>query len=173
MPVYNLNVNGEVRTTPDVPADMPLLWVLRDLLGVTGPKYGCGVGVCGACTGHVDGSAVLLCDTQGGPITPPPGVSAAPAVGAVGSQAITTIEGVANGEELHPVQQAWIDEDVAACGFCQPGQIMTALALIAANDDPSDADIDEAMKHNVCRCGTYVRIRAALKRAAEVIRASG
>jgi|SRR5687767_2600774 len=170
MPVYNLNVNGTVRTTPDVPADMPLLWVLRDLLGVTGPKYGCGVGVCGACTSHVGPNrAVRLCIREGID-TPPPGVEAAPAVGAVGNRPIKTIEGLVLAGELHPIQQAWIDEDVASCGFCQPGQIMRALALIAANPDPSDADIDEAMKNNVCRCGTYVRIRAAIKRAAEAMR---
>ena len=169
MPVYNLNVNGVPRTV-DAPADMPLLWVLRDLLGVTGPKYGCGVGVCGACTSHVNGNAVRLCIRSG--IDPvPEGATAAPAVGSVGSQPITTIEGLASGEELHPIQQAWIDEDVASCGFCQPGQIMRALALIAANPDPSDADIDEAMRYNVCRCGTYVRIRAAIKAAAAAIRA--
>ena len=154
MPEYTLNVNGVPRTV-DAPADMPLLWVLRDLLGITGPKYGCGVGVCGACTSHLDGSAVRPCIT---PVT------------AVGSQPIRTIEGLADGDELHPIQQAWIDEDVAACGFCQPGQIMTALALIAANPDPSDADIDLAMSENVCRCGTYVRIRAAIKRAAAAMR---
>jgi isoquinoline 1-oxidoreductase subunit alpha len=157
MPEYTLNVNGVPRTV-DAPADMPLLYVLRDLLGITGPKYGCGVGVCGACTSHLDGSAVRPC------ITP---------VGGVGSQPIKTIEGVAEGDELHPIQQAWIDEDVAACGFCQPGQIMTALALIAQNPAPSDADIDLAMSENVCRCGTYVRIRAAIKRAAAVIREGG
>jgi aerobic-type carbon monoxide dehydrogenase small subunit (CoxS/CutS family) len=172
MPVYNLNVNGTPYTTPDVPADTPLLWVLRDLLGVTGPKYGCGVGVCGACTSHVGGGAVRLCIRSG--IDPvPEGATAAPSVGSVGSQPITTIEGLASGEELHPIQQAWIDEDVASCGFCQPGQIMRALALIAANPDPSDDDIDDAMKYNVCRCGTYVRIRAAIKRAAAVIREGG
>jgi isoquinoline 1-oxidoreductase subunit alpha len=165
MPVYNLNVNGVVRTTPDVPADTPLLWVLRDLLGVTGPKYGCGVGVCGACTSHVNGHAKRLCIRQGLDAEPVPG-SAAPSVGAVGDRAIVTIEGLANGDELHPIQQAWIDEDVASCGFCQPGQIMRALALIAATPNPSDADIDQAMKDNVCRCGTYVRIRAAIKTAA-------
>jgi aerobic-type carbon monoxide dehydrogenase small subunit (CoxS/CutS family) len=103
----------------------------------------------------------------------PEGATAAPSVGSVGSQPITTIEGLASGEELHPIQQAWIDEDVASCGFCQPGQIMRALALIAANPDPSDDDIDDAMKYNVCRCGTYVRIRAAIKRAAAVIREGG
>jgi isoquinoline 1-oxidoreductase alpha subunit len=157
MPEYTVNVNGMPRTV-DAPADMPLLWVLRDLLGITGPKYGCGVGVCGACTSHLGGDAVRPC------ITP---------IGAVGDQPVKTIEGVALGEELHPIQQAWIDEDVAACGFCQPGQIMTALALIAQNPAPSDADIDLAMSENVCRCGTYVRIRAAIKRAAAVIREGG
>ena len=127
MPVYNLNVNGAVRTTPDVPADMPLLWVLRDLLGVTGPKYGCGVGVCGACTSHVNGSAKRLCIRQGIDAEPVPN-SAAPSVGSVGTQPIVTIEGLASEGELHPIQQAWIDEDVASCGFCQPGQIMRALS---------------------------------------------
>jgi aerobic-type carbon monoxide dehydrogenase small subunit (CoxS/CutS family) len=165
MPVYTLNVNGTPRTTPDVPADTPLLWVLRDLLGVTGPKYGCGVGVCGACTSHIDGQAKRLCIRQGIDAEPVPG-SAAPSVGTIGTRQITTIEGLAVGEELHPIQQAWIDEDVASCGYCQPGQIMRALALIAANPNPSDADIDQAMKDNVCRCGTYVRIRAAIKAAA-------
>ena len=165
MPIYSLNVNGTVRTTPDVPADMPLLWVWRALLGVTGPNYGCGVGVCGACTSHIDGQAKRVCIRKNVDAEPVPN-SAAPAVGDVGSAAIVTIEGVANGDVLHPIQQAWIDEDVASCGFCQPGQIMRALALIAANPDPSDADIDQAMKDNVCRCGTYVRIRAAIKAAA-------
>jgi isoquinoline 1-oxidoreductase alpha subunit len=170
MPVYNLNVNGTPRATPDVPADTPLLWVLRDLLGVTGPKYGCGVGVCGACTSHVNGQAVRLCIRNG--IDPvPEGAVAAPSVGSVGSQPITTIEGLANGEELHPIQQAWIDADVASCGFCQPGQIMRALALIAAHPNPTDAEIDDAMRYNVCRCGTYVRIRAAIKAAAAAMRA--
>jgi isoquinoline 1-oxidoreductase alpha subunit len=151
MPVYNLTVNGVPRTV-DAPPEMPLLWVLRDLLGVTGPKYGCGVGVCGACTSHVGANtAVRPC------ITP---------ISTVGAQPVTTIEGLATGEELHPIQQAWIDLDVASCGYCQPGQIMTALALIAANPNPSDEDIDIAMSQNVCRCGTYVRIRAAIKAAA-------
>jgi len=172
MPVYTLNVNGTPRTTPDIAADMPLLWVLRDLLGVTGPKYGCGVGVCGACTSHVNGAAKRLCIRNNIDAEPVPN-SAAPSVGDVGSQPILTIEGLADGDVLHPIQQAWIDEDVASCGFCQPGQIMRALALIAANPDPSDADIDTAMKDNVCRCGTYVRIRAAIKRAAAVMRGDG
>ena len=168
MPTYNLNVNGEVRTV-DAPADMPLLWVLRDLLGVTGPKYGCGVGVCGACTSRVGNQTVRLCIRNGVDVVPE-GAIAAPAVGNVGSQPITTIEGIASGEDLHPIQQAWIDLDVASCGFCQPGQIMRALALIAAHPDPSDAEIDQAMRYNVCRCGTYVRIRAAIKQAAAVMR---
>ena len=116
MPVYTLNVNGTPRTTPDIPADMPLLWVLRDLLGVTGPKYGCGVGVCGACTSHVNGSAKRLCIRQGIDAEPVPN-SAAPSVGSVGTQPIVTIEGLADGDVLHPIQQAWIDEDVASCGF--------------------------------------------------------
>lgn len=150
MPTYILNVNGAQRTV-DAPADMPLLYVLRDLLGITGPKYGCGVGVCGACTSHVSGTAVRPC------IVP---------VGNVGAAPITTIEGLAAGNVLHPVQQAWIDEDVAQCGFCQPGQIMAAAQLLARNSNPTDADIDAAMSENVCRCGTYVRIRAAIKRAA-------
>jgi isoquinoline 1-oxidoreductase subunit alpha len=136
--------------TVDAATDLPLLWVLRDLLHVTGPKYGCGVGVCGACTSHLDGEAFRPC------ITP---------VADVAGHEVVTIEGLA-GDELHPVQQAWIDEDVAQCGFCQPGQIMRAAALLATNPQPTDADIDEAMRENVCRCGTYCRIRSAIKRAA-------
>jgi isoquinoline 1-oxidoreductase alpha subunit len=150
MPAYTLRINGETRTV-DAPADLPLLYVLRDLLGVTGPKYGCGVGICGACTSHLDGAAVRPC------IVP---------VGSVGAREVTTIEGLADGDLLHPVQQAWIDEDVAQCGFCQPGQIMAAVDLLARIPHPTDADIDAAMSDNVCRCGTYVRIRAAIKRAA-------
>ncbi|MFJ8816590.1 (2Fe-2S)-binding protein [Amycolatopsis thermoflava] len=142
-------LNGEP-VTADATADMPLLWVLRDLLGVTSPKYGCGVGVCGACTSHVDGEARRPC------ITP---------VSEVVGREVTTLEGLA-ADELHPVQQAWIDEDVAQCGFCQAGQIMQAVALLARTPDPTDRDIDELMSDNVCRCGTYTRIRAAIKRAA-------
>jgi isoquinoline 1-oxidoreductase subunit alpha len=153
MPVYTLNVNGGDHVV-DAPADMPLLYVLRDLLRITGPKYGCGVGICGACTSHVGDDAVRLCTFP---------------VERVGSQRITTIEGLANGDELHPVQQAWIDEDVAQCGFCQPGQIMTAVQLLAAIPNPNDEQIDAAMSENVCRCGTYVRIRAAIKRAATMM----
>ena len=149
MPDQTFHLNG-TDVSVDAVADLPLLWVLRDLLDVTGPKYGCGVGVCGACTSHLDGDAFRPC------ITP---------VGDVVGHEVTTIEGLA-GESLHPVQQAWVDEDVAQCGFCQPGQIMSAAALLATNPNPTDADIDAAMRENVCRCGTYCRIRSAIKRAA-------
>jgi isoquinoline 1-oxidoreductase alpha subunit len=148
MPSYSFDLNGEP-VTVDVPGDASLLWVLRDTLGVTGPKYGCGVGVCRACTSHLDGAAFQPCTT--------------PVADAAG-HAVTTIEGLGDGEALHPVQQAWVDEDVAQCGFCQPGQIMAAVALLAAVPDPTDADIDAL--ENVCRCGTYVRIRRAIHRAA-------
>lgn len=148
MPTYSFSVNGAA-VTVDAPAGMPMLWVLRDLLGVTGPKYGCGVGVCRACTSHLDGSAFNPC------VTP---------VDECSGRQVTTIEGLANGDDLHPVQRAWLDLDVAQCGFCQPGQIMAAAALLASNPDPTDADLDTI--ENVCRCGTYFRIRAAIKRAA-------
>lgn len=154
MPIYTLTVNGKERTV-DAPADMPLLYVLRDLLGISGPKYGCGVGICGACTSHVGENVARPCIVR---------------LDSIGQQQITTIEGLANGDTLHPVQQAWIDEDVAQCGFCQPGQIMTAVMLLAQSADPTDAEIDAAMSDNVCRCGTYVRIRAAIKRAAAALR---
>jgi isoquinoline 1-oxidoreductase alpha subunit len=149
VPNQTFHLNG-ADVSVDAVADLPLLWVLRDLLGVTGPKYGCGVGVCGACTSHLDGDAFRPC------ITP---------VGDVVGHDVTTIEGL-GADGLHPVQQAWVDEDVAQCGFCQPGQIMTAVALLATNPNPTDADIDAAMSENVCRCGTYCRIRSAIKRAA-------
>jgi isoquinoline 1-oxidoreductase alpha subunit len=152
MPVYQFTLNGET-VSIEAPGDVPLLWALRDVLGVTGPKYGCGVGVCGACTSHLDGQACRPC------IQP---------LNTVAGRQVTTIEGL-GGEGLHPVQQAWIDEDVAQCGFCQPGQIMTAVVLLRNNPSPSDADIDAAMSENVCRCGTYVRIRAAIKRAAQAL----
>jgi isoquinoline 1-oxidoreductase alpha subunit len=148
MSSITFTLNGEP-TTVDVPDDQPLLWVLRDVLGVTGPKYGCGVGVCKACTSQLDGAAFNPCIT---------------ATGDCAGHDVTTIEGLADGDTLHPVQQAWIDEDVAQCGFCQPGQIMAAAALLAANPNPSDADIDAI--ENVCRCGTYFRIRTAIHRAA-------
>ena len=149
MPDQTFHLNG-TDVTVEAVADLPLLWALRDLLHVTGPKYGCGVGVCGACTSHLDGEAFRPCTTP---------------VGEVVGREVTTIEGLGGGD-LHPVQQAWIDEDVAQCGFCQPGQIMSAAALLARNPDPTDADIDDAMGENVCRCGTYCRIREAIKRAA-------
>ncbi|MGD8929084.1 MAG: (2Fe-2S)-binding protein, partial [Lysobacterales bacterium] len=141
--------NGEEHTI-DVEPDTPLLWVLRDTLGLTGTKYGCGIALCGACTVHLDGEAVRACSLP---------------VSAVGSRAVTTIEGIsANG--LNAVQRAWIEEDVVQCGYCQSGQVMAATALLASNPDPSDADIDKAMRRNVCRCGTYQRIRNAIRRAA-------
>jgi isoquinoline 1-oxidoreductase alpha subunit len=150
MPQYSITVNGE-DVEIDVPADMPLLWVLRDELRITGPKYGCGVGVCRACTCLMDDKAVQTCVVK--------------AADADGTE-VTTIEGLADGDEPHPVQQAWMDQDVAQCGFCQPGQIMAAVALINdKGDEVSDADIDGI--ENVCRCGTYGRIRAAIKQAAQ------
>lgn len=145
MPDYTFTLNGS-QITVTAPADMPLLWVLRDKLGVTGPKYGCGVGVCKACTSHLDGAAFNPC------VTP---------VADCAGKTVTTIEGLADGDDLHPVQQAWIDHDVAQCGFCQPGQIMAAAALLAQKPNPTDADIDTI--DNVCRCGTYFRIRQAIK----------
>jgi isoquinoline 1-oxidoreductase subunit alpha len=148
MPQHTFELNGET-VTVDTPADATLLWVLRDTLGVTGPKYGCGVGVCRACTSHIDGAAFQPCTTP---------------VADCSGRTVTTIEGLADGDTLHPVQQAWIDEDVAQCGYCQPGQIMAAVALLAENPHPSDVDIDAL--ENVCRCGTYVRIRRAIHRAA-------
>jgi isoquinoline 1-oxidoreductase alpha subunit len=130
--------------------EMPLLWALRDLAGKTGPKFGCGIAACGACTVHIGGEAVRSCTLPVGQV----------------EGAVTTIEGLAVGGKLHPVQQAWLDEQVAQCGYCQAGQIISAAALLEANPDPSDADIDEAMNGNLCRCGTYPRIRAAIKKAA-------
>jgi isoquinoline 1-oxidoreductase subunit alpha len=148
VPHHTFELNGET-VTVDAPAGATLLWLLRDTLGVTGPKYGCGVGVCRACTSHLDGAAFQPCTTP---------------VADCAGRTVTTIEGLADGAALHPVQRAWIDEDVAQCGFCQPGQIMAAAALLAENPRPTDADIDTL--ENVCRCGTYVRIRRAIHRAA-------
>ena len=145
-----LRVNGRDRTV-DVPPDMPLLWTLRDILGLTGTKYGCGVAQCGACTVHLDGQAVRSCVT--------------PASAAQGRE-ITTIEGLAAGNDQR-VQSAWIAEEVAQCGYCQPGQVMSAAALLHAKPQPTEADIDAAMAGNLCRCGTYDRIRRAIHRAAE------
>jgi isoquinoline 1-oxidoreductase alpha subunit len=148
MPRFSLTVNGKA-VTVEAPADLPLLWVLRDKLGITGPKYGCGVGVCRACTSHLDGEEIQPC--------------VMPIADCAGRQ-VTTIEGLAKGDTLHPVQQAWLDEDVAQCGFCQPGQIMAAVALLKRTPAPTDEDIDKI--ENVCRCGSYFRIREAIKRAA-------
>jgi isoquinoline 1-oxidoreductase subunit alpha len=150
MPI-ELRINGETRSV-DVPADMPLLWVLRDVLGLTGTKFGCGVALCGACTVHVDGKPVRSC------LLP---------ASAVGNRAITTIEGIGATPAGARVQKAWLDVEVIQCGYCQSGQIMSAAALLAATPDPDDTDIDAAMSGNICRCGTYVRIREAIKRAAK------
>ncbi len=149
MATYQLNVNGQSHTV-DAPAEMPLLWVLRDLLGLRGTKYGCGVGVCGSCVVHLDGQPIRSCQTK---------------IEEVTGRDITTIEGLAtNG--LHPLQEAWLAEDVSQCGYCQPGILMTAAALLAGNADPTDEQIDQALADHVCRCGTYVRIRQAIHRAA-------
>jgi isoquinoline 1-oxidoreductase alpha subunit len=149
MATYQLIVNGESREVEAVP-NTPLLWVLRDNLSLTGTKYGCGIAQCGACTVHLDGASVRSCSTP---------------VSAVGNKKVTTIEGVSSGESLHPVQQAWMDENVPQCGYCQTGQIMSAIALIDKNPTPSDSDIETAMSGNICRCGTYERIRKAIRRA--------
>jgi isoquinoline 1-oxidoreductase alpha subunit len=151
--MLTLDVNGKQFTT-DAPEDTPLLWVLRDHLGLTGTKFGCGMALCGACTVHVDGTATRSC--------------VLPVSGAVGRK-ITTIEEVAADPVGKAVQQAWIAEDVPQCGYCQSGQIMSAAALLRSNPKPTDADIDAAMTGNVCRCGTYLRIRAAIHRAAASI----
>ena len=146
-----LQINGQAREV-DVPDEMPLLWVLRDVIGLTGTKFGCGIAQCGACTVHVDGKAVRSC------LLP---------VGAIGNRAVTTIEAVGATHAGAKVQQAWLDLEVVQCGYCQSGQIMSAAALLASTPNPDDSDIDAAMAGNICRCGTYVRIRAAIKRAAE------
>lgn len=148
--MIEININGTTRTV-DVPPEMPLLWVLRDVLGLTGTKFGCGIAQCGACTVHLDGAAVRSC------VTP---------VSAIGKRAITTIEGVGANSAGSRIQKAWVELDVVQCGYCQPGQIMSASALLAANPAPTDADIDAAMAGNLCRCGTYVRIREGIKHAA-------
>jgi isoquinoline 1-oxidoreductase alpha subunit len=148
---YKLTVNGQT-TTVEAPADMPLLWVLRDLLKLNGTKYGCGIGQCGACTVHLNGKAVRSC------LTP---------VSAAANQPIMTIEGLSP-DGTHPLQVAWEQTDVPQCGYCQAGQIMAAAALLAKTPKPTDKDIDTAMNGNLCRCGTYLRIRAAVHKAAEM-----
>jgi isoquinoline 1-oxidoreductase subunit alpha len=148
--MIKLQINGQVREV-DVVEDTPLLWVLRDVLGLTGTKFGCGIAQCGACTVHIDGKAVRSCLL---------------AVGAIGDRAVTTIEAVGQTPAGARVQKAWLDLEVVQCGYCQSGQIMSASALLAATPHPDDSDIDAAMAGNICRCGTYVRIRAAIKKAA-------
>lgn len=148
-----LHINGRSHELGDIDPSTPLLWVLRDTLGLVGTKYGCGIGQCSACTVHLDGRPMQSCSLP---------------VGAVGEQRVTTIEGLAAGDgTLHPVQQAWIDEDVPQCGYCQAGQLMGAAALLAEKPQPTDADIDAAMSRHLCRCGTYNRIRKAIHRAAD------
>ena len=156
MPTFRLTVNGKPQTVEADP-QLPLLWALRDHLGLTGTKLSCERGICGACTVHLDGEAARSCQ-----------VTVADAAG----KRVVTIEGLGNGR-LHPVQQAWLDDQVPQCGFCQPGQIMAAAALLAANPDPADADIDAAMADVLCRCGTYQRIRRAIHRVAGATKGGG
>ena len=148
MPKYSFMLNGQ-KVQVDAPGDLSVLWALRDKLGVTGPKYGCGINVCKACTSHLDGKAFNPCVTN---------------VRDVAGREVTTIEGLADGDNLHPVQEAWLEQDVAQCGYCQPGQIMAAVALLKRTKNPTDAEIDAI--ENVCRCGSYFRIREAIKAAA-------
>jgi isoquinoline 1-oxidoreductase alpha subunit len=151
MSTYTLNINGKKHTI-DVAPDTPLLWALRDTLGLVGAKYGCGIGQCGACTVHIDGAPTRSC------LTP---------AAAVGTRKVTTIEGL-DPHAMHPLQQAWQELDVPQCGYCQAGQIMSAAALLKTHPHPTDAQIDDAMAGNLCRCATYVRIRAGIHRAAEL-----
>jgi isoquinoline 1-oxidoreductase alpha subunit len=151
MAAITFTLNGRSQTVDVVP-EMPLLWVLRDTLGLTGTKFGCGMSLCGACTVHIDGVATRTCMTS---------------VSSIAGREVTTIEGLSD-NGTHPVQKAWMDVDVPQCGYCQSGQIMTAAALVRDNPDPSDADIDRAMRNNICRCGTYQAIREAIHRAAEL-----
>ena len=153
---FTLSINGTAYEV-DAEAETPLLWVLRDNIGLTGTKFGCGIAQCGACTVHLDGQPVRACTT--------------PASSAVGHE-ITTIEGLSEDND-HPVQQAWIENTVPQCGYCQSGQIMSAVALLARTEEPSDSEIDSAMAGNLCRCGTYLRIRKAIHRAAELTKSSG
>jgi isoquinoline 1-oxidoreductase subunit alpha len=151
MAAFTIRVNGQPRSV-DVDGDTPLLWVLRDVLGMTGTKFGCGVALCGACTVHIDGQATRSCTTP---------------IEGVGDAEVTTVEAVGGTPAGATVQRAWLDLEVVQCGYCQSGQIMSAAALLASNPDPNDADIDAAMAGNICRCGTYPRIRGAIKRAVQ------
>ena len=148
---YTIKVNGNAHNV-DVDGDTPLLWVLRDVLGMTGTKFGCGMALCGACTVHIDGVAARSCIT---------------AIDSIGTSQVTTIEAIGATPSGSKIQKAWLDHEVAQCGYCQSGQIMSATALLASNPHPTDANIDDAMSGNICRCGTYVRIRAAIKLAAQ------
>ena len=150
--MVELEINGEKKKV-DVPGDVPLLWVLREELGLTGTKFGCGMMLCGACTVHLDGTAIRSCMTP---------------VAAVAGKKVTTIEGLGK-DGVHALQQAWVDHDVPQCGYCQSGQLMSAAALLAKNPKPTDADIDAAMSGNICRCGTYPRIRAGIHAAAKAL----
>ena len=151
MASIKFTLNGKPQTV-DASPEMPLLWVLRDTLGMTGTKFGCGMALCGACTVHINGDAVRSCITQ---------------ISTVAGKTVTTIEGLST-DASHPVQAAWIEEDVPQCGYCQSGQIMSAASLLAKKAQPTDADIDEAMRGNICRCGTYQSIRKAIHRAAQI-----
>jgi aerobic-type carbon monoxide dehydrogenase small subunit (CoxS/CutS family) len=153
MAIFNLNINGRKRQV-DVDPSTPMLWVLRDHLGLVGTKYGCGEWVCGACTIHLEDEAVPACKLR---------------VSEVGNQSITTIEGLSEDWD-HPVQQAWLEHDVSQCGYCQPGQIMRAAALLKKNPNPTDEEIQNEMNRNICRCGTYLRINAAIKTAASSVK---
>jgi isoquinoline 1-oxidoreductase alpha subunit len=151
VPSYSFTLNGK-KVSVDAPGDLSVLWALRDKLGVTGPKYGCGINVCKACTSHLDGKAFNPCVTN---------------LRDVAGREVTTIEGLANGDRLHSVQEAWLEQDVAQCGYCQPGQIMAAVALLKRTSNPTDEEIDAI--ENVCRCGSYFRIREAIKAAAKAM----
>ena len=156
MTTVKFTLNGKATVVDAVP-EMPLLWVLRDMLGLTGTKFGCGMALCGACTVHLDGHPIRAC------VTP---------IASAGGKSITTIEGLSP-DRSHPIQRAWIEEDAPQCGYCQSGQIMTAAALLAKTSNPTDADIDEALHGNICRCGSYQEIRRAVHRAAAMKRAEG
>src|ERR1700681_1684768 len=148
---FTININGSSHSV-DVDGDTPLLWVLRDVLGMTGTKFGCGIAQCCACTVHIDGAATRSCITT---------------IDSIGKSAVTTIEAIGRTPAGQKIQQAWLDREVVQCGYCQSGQIMSASALLAGNPHPTDTDIDDAMSGNICRCGTYVRIREAIKQAAQ------